>query len=157
VSNCTDSLHQGYSNGGPRSESRPLNGDGRNSSASQRCILYPEIFIPKFCVFGRTSKAFTPRQLCDCRSSCCSVNCSVHLSWVSYDFLVQSNCFVTIVQKQLVTTVSIPVKIVDSRQEYSNETFSFRKQYNYTNLFVHSCERCLSKGRVLQRFWSFRK
>ena len=48
--------------------------------------------------------------------------------------------------------MSILVKIVNSRLEYSNETFSFRKQYNYTNLFVHSCERCLSKGRVLQRF-----
>jgi len=42
--------------------------------------------------------------------------------------------------------MSILVKIVDSRLEYSNETFSFRKQYNYTNLFVHSCERCLSEG-----------
>jgi len=48
--------------------------------------------------------------------------------------------------------MSILVKIVDSRLEYSNETFSFQNQYNYTNLFVHSCERCLSKGRVLQRF-----
>ena len=65
-------LEQGYSNGGPRSESGPLVGDGGTSSASQRCILYPEIFIPKFCTFGRTSKAFTSRQLCDCRSSCCS-------------------------------------------------------------------------------------
>ena len=65
-------LQQGYSNGGPRSESGPLDDDGRTSSASQRCILYPEVFITKFCVFGRTSKAFTPRQLCDCRSSCCS-------------------------------------------------------------------------------------
>jgi len=42
--------------------------------------------------------------------------------------------------------MSILVKIVDSRLEYRNETFSFRKQYNYTNLFVHSYERRLSKG-----------
>jgi len=53
--------------------------------------------------------------------------------------------------------MSILVKIVDSRLEYSNEIFSFRKQYKYTNLFVHSYERYLNKGRVLQRFWSFRK
>jgi len=65
------------------------------------------------------------------------LNCSAHLSWASYDFLVQSNCFVIIVQQWLVTTMSILVKIVDSRLEYSNETFSFRKQYNHTNLFVH--------------------
>jgi len=65
-------LNQGYSNGGPRSESGPLGGDGRTSSASQRYILHPEVFVPKFFAFGRTSKAFTPCQLCDCRSSCCS-------------------------------------------------------------------------------------
>jgi len=27
------------------------------------------------------------------------LNCSAHLSWASYDFLVQSNCFVIIVQQ----------------------------------------------------------
>jgi len=48
-------LVQGYSNGGPRSESAPLDGDGRTSSASQRFILYPKVFIPKPCAFGRTS------------------------------------------------------------------------------------------------------
>jgi len=53
--------------------------------------------------------------------------------------------------------MSMLVKIVDSRLEYSSETFSFRKQYNYTNVFVNSYEGCLSKGRVLQRFWFFRK
>ena len=84
------------------------------------------------------------------------LNCCAHLSWASYNFLVRSICFVIIVQQELVTTMSILMKIVDSRLEYSHETFSFRKQYNYTNLFVHSYERCLSKGRVLQRFWSFR-
>jgi len=36
--------------------------------------------------------------------------------------------------------MSILVKIVDSGLENSNKTFSFRKQYNYTNLFVHSYE-----------------
>jgi len=46
--------------------------------------------------------------------------------------------------------MSILVKIVDPRLYYSNETFSFRKQYNYTNLFVHTYERCMSKERVLQ-------
>jgi len=51
----------------------------------------------------------------------------------------------------------ILVKIVDSRLEYSNETFSFRKQYNYTNLYVHTYERCLNKGWVLQRFWSLKE
>ena len=53
--------------------------------------------------------------------------------------------------------MSILVKIVDSRLEYVKEIFSFRKQYKYTNLFVHSYERCLCKGRVLKRFWPFKK
>ena len=49
---CKNSLGQGYSNGGPRSESGPLDGDDRTLSASQRCILYPDVFIPKSCAFG---------------------------------------------------------------------------------------------------------
>jgi len=48
--------------------------------------------------------------------------------------------------------MSILVKIVDSRLEYSNETFFFRKQYNYTNLFVHSYERCLSSEEFCRDF-----
>jgi len=32
-------------------------------------VFYTQKFYPKFCAFGRISKAFTPRQLCDCRSS----------------------------------------------------------------------------------------
>jgi len=83
------------------------------------------------------------------------LNCRAHLSSASYDFLARSNCFVIIVQQWLITTMSILVKIVDSRLEYCNKTFSFRKQYNNTNLFVHSYERCLSKVRILQRFLSF--
>ena len=39
--------HQGYSTGGPRSESGPLDVEVRTSSASQSCILYAEVFIPK--------------------------------------------------------------------------------------------------------------
>jgi len=84
------------------------------------------------------------------------LNCSAHLSWASkLRFLI--DCFDIGVQQYFVTTMPILVKIVDSRPEYSNETFSFQKQYNYTNLFVHSYERCLSKGSVLQRFWSLMK
>jgi len=49
------------------------------------------------------------------------------------------------------------VKIVDSRIENSDGTFSFRKQCPYTNLPVHSHEKCFSKGRVLQRFGPFGK
>jgi len=30
--------------------------------------------------------------------------------------------------------MSILVKIVDARLDYSNETFSFRKQYNYKKI-----------------------
>jgi len=45
--------------------------------------------------------------------------------------------------------MSILVKIVDSKLENSDETFSFRKQCNYTNLLVRNYERYLSKGRVL--------
>jgi len=50
-------IAQGYSNGGPQSASGPLDGDGRTLSASQRCILYPEVLIPKSCTFVHTSKA----------------------------------------------------------------------------------------------------
>jgi len=46
-------LDQGYSNGGPRSESGPFDGDWRTSSASQRFILHPKVFILKPCAFGR--------------------------------------------------------------------------------------------------------
>jgi len=45
-------LVQGYSNVRPLSESRPLDGNGWTSPPSQRCILHPEVFIPKFCAFG---------------------------------------------------------------------------------------------------------
>jgi len=63
------------------SESGLLDGDGRTSSASQRCTLHLEVVIPKFCPFGRTSKAFTPCQLCDYRSSCSSakLQCTLEL------------------------------------------------------------------------------
>jgi len=47
------------------------------------------------------------------------------------------------------------LKIVDSRLENSDGTFSFRKQRPYTNLLVQNYERCLSKRRVLQRFGPF--
>jgi len=53
---------QGYSNGGPQSESGPLDVDSRTSSASQRFTLCPKVFIPKLCIFGPTSKT-TPCQL----------------------------------------------------------------------------------------------
>jgi len=72
-------LKQGYSNGGPQSESRPLDGDSRTLSAFQMCILYPEIVIPKFCTFGRTSKALTPCQLCKWLSIKL-----LYLSWATY-------------------------------------------------------------------------
>jgi len=39
--------------------------------------------------------------------------------------------------------MSILVKVVDSRLENSDETFSFRKQCNYTNLLVHNYETML--------------
>jgi len=58
-----DKLNQGYSKGRPWSESIPLDSDGWTLSASQRCILHPEVFIPKSCSVGRTSKAITLRQL----------------------------------------------------------------------------------------------
>jgi len=54
---------QGYSNGGPWSESGPLDGAGRTSSASQTFILYPKVFIPKSRTFGHASKNVTPLQL----------------------------------------------------------------------------------------------
>jgi len=49
------------------------------------------------------------------------------------------------------------VKLVVSRLENSDGTLSFQKQCPYTNLLVHNYERCLSKGRVLQRFGPFEK
>ena len=39
LTSVAERVEQGYSNGGPRSESGPLHGDGRTSSASQTCIL----------------------------------------------------------------------------------------------------------------------
>jgi len=60
-------------------------------------------------------------------------------------------------QRNTTGKVATLVKIMNSRLENSDETFSFRKQCNYKNLLVHNHERCLSKGRALQRFWSFRK
>jgi len=39
-------LEQGYSNGGPRSESGPLDGDGRTLSTSRRYSI-PRRFYPK--------------------------------------------------------------------------------------------------------------
>jgi len=44
--------------------------------------------------------------------------------------------------------MSILVKIVDSRLENSDETFSFRNQCNYTNALACNYERYLSKKRV---------
>ena len=49
----------------------------------------PRSFIPKFCAFGRTSKAFTPRQLWHCRSSCC---CSAKLQCTP-DWIGQATLF----------------------------------------------------------------
>jgi len=49
------------------------------------------------------------------------------------------------------------VKIVDSKLENSDGTFSFRIQCSYTNLLVHNYERYLRKGRGLQRFGPFGK
>jgi len=58
----SDTLHQGFPNCGLRSVSRPFDGDWRTSSASQRFILHPKVFILKSGAFSRTSGA-TPRQL----------------------------------------------------------------------------------------------
>jgi len=96
----------------------------------------------------------SPTVLSDCRSGCWSATLQRTPELGLLCYLVQSNCFVIIVRQLLVTTTSILVEIVDSRLENSDETFSFRKQCSYTNLLVHNYGRCLSKGRVLQRFSS---
>jgi len=51
--------------------------------------------------------------------------------------------------------MSILAETVDSRLEHSNETFSFRKQCNYTKLLVHNYERFLRKGRICRDFCPF--
>jgi len=56
-------IRQIYSNGGPRCESGPLNGEGRTSSATRRSILYKEVFIAKSTAFSRTSE---PLLLANC-------------------------------------------------------------------------------------------
>jgi len=123
-----------------------------------KCVFYTQKFLSQnFALLAVLLKHLLLVNCAIVDQAVVQLNFSARLSWASYDFLVQSNCFVIIVQLQLVTAMSILVKIVDSRLEYSNETFSFRKQYNYTNLFVHSYERYLSKRRVFPRFWSFRK
>ena len=59
----------GWSNGGSRSESGPLDGEGRTSSASQRSIPYTEVFISKSSAFRRSSSRTV--QQYNCRSSYC--------------------------------------------------------------------------------------
>jgi len=56
-----NTVWQGYSNGGPRSESGPLDVEVRTSSASQSCILYAEVFIPKSSAFTSASEPLTRR------------------------------------------------------------------------------------------------
>jgi len=55
----TKTLEQGYSNGGPRSESGPLAGEGRTSSGSQKSLLFTKAFIPKSSALSRASQALT--------------------------------------------------------------------------------------------------
>jgi len=92
-------LGQGYSNGGPRSESGPLDGDGRASSASQRCILHPEFLSQNFALLAVLLKHLLLANCVIVDQAVVQLNCSAHLSWASYDFLFQSNCFVIIVQQ----------------------------------------------------------
>jgi len=92
-------LMQGYSNGGPRSESGSLDGDGRTSSASQRCILYPEFLSQNFAALAVLLKHLLLANCVIVDQAIVQLNCSAHLSWASYDFLVQSNCFVMIFQR----------------------------------------------------------
>jgi len=84
-------LVQGYSNGGPRSESGPLNGDGRTSSASQRCIPYQKFLSQNFALL-----AVLPKHLL--LANCVTVDQAVFCfsaklqrtpEWASYAFLVQ--------------------------------------------------------------------
>jgi len=117
---------------------------------SLKGVFYTKSFYPKSFAFGRTSKAqLLAICISDSQSNCCSaVYCSARLRWACYVYSVASNCFVIIVQEYLVTTMFILVKM-DSRLENNCETFSFRKQCNYTNLLVRIYERYLSKGRFL--------
>jgi len=64
------------------------------------------------------------------------LNCSAHLRWASYNFLVQSYCFVIIVQQLLVSKMSILMKLVDLWLEYTNETFFSE---NNTIIQIHLC------------------
>ena len=62
VSKASDLLlDQGYSNGGRWSESGPLDGDGRTSSASQRCILYPEFLSQTLALLAVLLKQWSPK------------------------------------------------------------------------------------------------
>ena len=151
---CWQRLEQGYLNGGPRSESGPLDGDLRNSSASQRFILYSKVFIRKSCAFGRTFEA-APRQLYEWLSTklLFSYIAAHRVGLVIFFWLLfRHNCLTIAHHDKAYTGENRGFKARNSC-----ETFSWRKQWNYTNLLVHNHNRWLSKGRVLQRFWSFGK
>jgi len=57
-------------------------------------VFYIQKFLSQnFSLLAVLLKHFTPRQLCDCRSSCCSAKLQCTPELGKLRFLVESNCF----------------------------------------------------------------
>ena len=65
-----------------------------------KCVFYTQKFLsPNFALLAVLTKHLLLDNCVIVDQAVVQLNCSAHLSWASYDFLVQSNCFVVIVQQ----------------------------------------------------------
>jgi len=83
---------------------RGPNPDLRMATARPRQPLKGVFYTQKFLSrnFALLAILLKPLLLANCVNvdqAVVQLNCSAHLSWSSYDLLVQSNCFVIIVQQ----------------------------------------------------------
>jgi len=65
-----------------------------------KCVFYTQMFL--YLNFALLAVLLKYLLLANCvivDQAVVQLNCSAHLSWTSYDFLVQSNCFAIIVQQ----------------------------------------------------------
>jgi len=76
-------LNQGYSNGGPQSQSGPLDGDGRTSSASQSVFFTQKFLSQNFALLAVLPKHLFLANCAIVDQAVVQLNCSAHLSWAS--------------------------------------------------------------------------
>jgi len=62
-------------------------------------VFYIQSFYPKISLLAVLLKHLLLANCVIVNKAVVQLNCSAHLSWESYDFLVKSNCFVLIVQQ----------------------------------------------------------